>query len=159
MSAQSQPILVVGVGNADRGDDAVGIAVARRVCASAPPHVAVHEQDGSGGALVELLQSALAPTVILIDAMASGAPPGSVQRFEVQDAALPASFHLSSSHLFGIAEGIELARVMGWLPPRMIVYGVEGADYTWRSPLSAAVSAAVEQLAARVGVDLRMLTA
>ena len=40
----------------------------------------------------------------------------------------PASFR-SSTHAFGVGDAVELARALGRLPRRVVVYGVEGADF------------------------------
>jgi hydrogenase maturation protease len=39
-------VIGIGIGNPDRGDDAVGLAVARRVRDAAPGGVTVKELDG-----------------------------------------------------------------------------------------------------------------
>jgi Ni,Fe-hydrogenase maturation factor len=46
--------LVIGIGNADRGYDAVGVAVARRVRSAALPGVTVAELEGDQFALLDL---------------------------------------------------------------------------------------------------------
>ncbi len=52
----------------------------------------------------------------------------------------------SSTHAFGVGDAVELARALGRLPARVVVYGVEGADFTAGAPLSAAVESAVEHV-------------
>ncbi|HID50757.1 MAG TPA: hydrogenase maturation protease, partial [Anaerolineae bacterium] len=58
-------MLVIGVGNIFRGDDSVGLVVARRVREAAPPDVVVLEQSGEGAALMEAWREA--EFVILVD--------------------------------------------------------------------------------------------
>lgn len=50
----------------------------------------------------------------------------------------------------GIPEAIELARVLDELPPRLIVYGIEGAEFEAGAGLSSAVAAAVAEMIDRI---------
>jgi hydrogenase maturation protease len=119
-------ILVIGVGNSDRGDDAAGLEAARRIGEAAPAHVRVIECAGDISDLVARL--AEADRVILIDACSSGAPAGSVRRLVVAENPLPALGSVSS-HGFGLAEAIELARALGQLPASCILYLIEGERF------------------------------
>ena len=47
-------ILVIGIGNQYRGDDALGILLARRINSLNLPQVRVIEQAGEGAALIEM---------------------------------------------------------------------------------------------------------
>jgi hydrogenase maturation protease len=120
-------VLVIGIGNGYRGDDAVGLIVARAIKAGNLPNVKVIEESGEGTALMERWKRA--DTVILIDAVSSGARPGTIHRFDVQAERLPTSFFHYSTHAFSIAEAIELGRALEQLPSRMIVYGIEGKRF------------------------------
>jgi hydrogenase maturation protease len=127
---------VIGVGNAWRRDDGAGVAVAAALggtCTDQP------------GRLLDLWANAA--HVIVVDAAASGAAPGTIHRFDVTSAPLPASIARSSTHTFGVADAIELARALGRLPARMDVYAIEGADYTAGEGLTPAVARAAETLA------------
>jgi hydrogenase maturation protease len=104
----------------------------------------VIETDGEAGKLLDLFQGA--DTVIVIDACASGAKPGTVQRLDAVATAMPRWLGSASSHAIGLAESVELARVLGQLPRRLIVYAVEAVSFTLGSPLSAPVAAALESL-------------
>src|SRR3954452_13627171 len=42
---------------------------------------------------------------------------------------IPRTMFNCSTHDLGVAEAIELARAFGKLPPRLIVYGIEGRDF------------------------------
>jgi hydrogenase maturation protease len=140
-SAPERGVVVIGVGNAARGDDAAGLVVARRLGG--------REHEGDPLALLDAWEGAA--TAVVIDAVSSGAAPGTVHRFEVGDAALPARLRSSTStHAVGLAEAIELARALDRLPPRLIVYGIEGERFTAGADLSPAVAAAVELVAAAV---------
>jgi hydrogenase maturation protease len=137
------------VGNRWRGDDAAGLAVARRVRELARGGVQVREVEGDATALVETWSEANA--VVVVDAAAYGAPPGTVRRFDATSAPLPARCLRSSTHAFGVPDAIELARALDRLPARLEVYAIEGASFTAGDRLSPAVDQAVEQLAAALG--------
>ena len=139
-------MLIVGVGNAWRGDDAAGLEVARRVRAL-DPALDVRELDGDVSALADLLAGR--DRAAVVDAARSGAPPGTVHELRAGRDPLPAGLG-SSTHAFGVGEAIELARALGRLPPQLDVYAVEGEDFTLGAGLSRAVAEAVEALAARL---------
>ena len=140
--------VIVGVGNPMRGDDGAGPAVARRVRAAAPPGVAVLEHDGEPGALLEVLEGVAA--AILVDAVVTGAAPGTVHRFDVGARALPAPLGGVSTHGLGVADAIELARALGRLPERVVVFGIEGSEFGPRDGLSQAVRRGLADAAAAV---------
>ena len=145
--------LVIGVGNAYRGDDAVGLVVAQALHSADLPGTMVREESGEATALMDAW--AEAETVILVDAVCSGAPPGTLHRFEAHAQPLPARFHHTSTHAFSVAEAIELARALGRLPRRLIVYGVEGQDFTAGAGLSPAVARVVPTVVERVVQEIR----
>jgi hydrogenase maturation protease len=137
--------MVIGVGNAWRGDDGAGLAVARRVREQAPAGVDVHEIEGDASALVEAWAGA--DRVVVVDAAESGAPPGTVQCFDGRRAPLPARLLRSSTHAFGVPDAIELGRALDRLPRRLDVYAIEGESFVAGDRLSPAVERAVERLA------------
>jgi len=140
-------MMIVGVGNRFREDDAAGLEAAARLRARAP-ELRVLESDGDLAGVLEAWEGEEA--VVVIDATCSGAAPGTVRRIDVGDAPLPAAFSHGSTHLFGIAEAIELGRVLGRLPRRLVVYGIEGSSFTVGHGLSAAVSSAVDAVVGEV---------
>jgi hydrogenase maturation protease len=140
------PVLVVGLGNELRRDDGAGITVARELLArETGPGIEVHEQPGEPIALLDAWSSRDA--AVLVDAMTSGAAPGTVARLEARDEPLPETLRCSSStHAVSLAETLELARVLERLPKRLVVYAVEGRDFTAGTGLSAGVRAALPGL-------------
>ena len=145
--------LVIGVGNDYRRDDGVGLRVARALRQRQVGCVSVLERTGEGAALMEAWQDA--PAVILIDAVDSGGKPGTIHRFDAHVETIPAEFFHYSTHAFGLAEAVEMARNLKQLPPRVVVYGVEGRDFTSGVGLSPEVEAAAQEMTARLLLELQ----
>jgi len=157
MTGTDQPsVLVVAIGNPDRGDDGFGSAVARRLRGRVPSKVRILERSGDALALIEDWDCI--PSVIVIDAMAPISEPGQVHRFDFTDSPLPIGFAPSSSHALGVAETVELARNLGRLPQCLVAYLVEGEQFGMGAPLSPAVAAAVEDVAERVLAELSAIS-
>ena len=136
--------MVIGVGDRWRHDDGVGLEVAGRLGA----HVAA----GEPVALLELLDRAGA--AVIVDAALSGTvAPGAVHRVDVSRTALPQQLTRGSTHLLGLGEAIELGRVLGRLPPRLVVYAVEGADFSVGVGLSPPVAAAIDAVVQAVRAE------
>ena len=143
---------VIGMGNAFRGDDGVGLIVAQRLRELALPDMTVLEQSGESAALVESWGDA--GRVIVVDAVSSGGEPGTIHRFEAAGQPLPALFSGSSTHAFGLAEAVELARQLDRLPPSLVIYGVEGKSFTPGEGLSPEVEAAVPGVIQQITQDI-----
>jgi hydrogenase maturation protease len=138
-------IVVIGVGNAFRGDDAAGLHVARAVAAAAPPGVEVREHEGEPAGLIEAWDGS--ETAYVVDAVRSGAPPGTVHRIEVVDEPLPARRPRDSSHALSLGEAVALGRALDRMPRRLALVGIEGSDFEAGEGLSPAVAAAVAEVA------------
>jgi hydrogenase maturation protease len=145
-------VLVIGAGNADRRDDGAGLAVARRL-PRLPAEVRVLMQDGDFASLLDQWDEA--HLVIIIDATMSGASPGTIRRYDAHRGPLPVVFSGFSTHALGIGDAIELARVLRRLPPQLVVFGIEGDDFTAGEGLSPAVDAAVDDVVALVSTAAR----
>ena len=145
---------MLGIGNPDRGDDALGLAAVERLREDPPAGARLETARGDMVGLLERFGEA--ETVILVDAVQAGQEPGSLLSFEAGDGELkPGLANFASSHSFNLAEAIELARSLGKLPPRLIVHGVEGASYDFGEALSPAVAEALEPLVERIREDCR----
>ena len=145
-------ILVIGIGNPARGDDAAGLAVARCIREAAPGHVTVTELAGDQLALLDAWTGAR--EVYLIDAVCSGGTPGTVYRFDAAEP-LTARFWHRGTHTFSLADVIELGRALSRLPGRLSGYGIEGGTFELGAPLSAEVDAAVQAVTAALLRELR----
>jgi hydrogenase maturation protease len=151
-------VLVIGVGNELRGDDGAGLVVVRRLAARARAvGLDVEEEQNDSTGLIERWRGRNA--VVLVDAVVTEAP-GTVLRFDASQAPLPARPRGSSStHAVAVYEAIELARVLGGLPDRVVVYAVGGATFEAGAGISPVVAAAVPALAEQVLAEAMSLTA
>lgn len=145
-------VRVVGVGNAWRQDDGAGLAVARRLRGELPPEVEVLEWEGEPVGLLDVF--AEADAVVLVDAVSSGTPAGTVHRLDAGAGPLPARLFRGSTHALGLAEAVELARALGRLPRRLTVYGIEGERFEAGEGLSPPVARAVKSVVAELGTAL-----
>jgi hydrogenase maturation protease len=131
------------VGNEFRSDDGIGPWIARELKRRGIA-ADVMEASGEGTHLMSLWSGH--DRVVVIDAMQSGAAPGTIQTFDAIAAPLPAECFTNTSHDFGVAQAIELARVLGQLPPALTVHGIEGADFSAGLEMTPAVREAGEAL-------------
>ena len=144
--------LVIGIGNAYRGDDAVGLAVAKRVRGAVPEDVVVLECEQEPTRLVDAWDGA--DVAVVVDACAGDEAPGTVHRFDAGEGPLPARVFRSSTHAFGVGDAVELSRALGRLPARLVVYGVAGASFAGGAALSAPVETAVDGVVEAIVRDL-----
>jgi hydrogenase maturation protease len=149
-------IAVVGVGNAYRGDDAAGLRTAEVVRRALPEGVAVVTTEEEPTRLLDLLADAEA--AFLVDAVSSGAEPGTLHRLDVTREELPEALFRGSTHHFSLGDTIELARTLGQLPPTAIVFGIEGESFTASDELTPAVARAVEAAAAKIVAEVNACT-
>jgi len=146
--SSAEGLLILGIGNALRRDDGAGPAVAARLAGRVPEGVEVRVLPGEATGLMDAWAGH--DHVIVLDAVASGARPGTLHRFAAADGPLPAAFSSLSSHGLGLAEAIELARALGRLPRRLMVYGIEGEDFRPGEGLSPSVEEAVGRVASEL---------
>lgn len=140
--------LVIGVGNEFRRDDGAGSAVIRALMDDSPGHVQFLKLSGEGTQLMEAMSRA--KSVLIIDAVSSGALPGTVHRFDAMKEKIPSKFFHSSTHAFSVAEAIEMARVLNQLPRTCTVFGIEGANFREGKGLSGEVERAVRSVAEEI---------
>jgi len=146
------PVLVIGIGNEYRGDDAVGIHLARRVRDEWGSAAHVVEAGGEGSRLMDLWAGR--ERVLVFDAIRSGSAAGRVHRLDAVSEAVPQDFFHYSSHAFGLAEAVEMSRILGGLPAQLLIYGVEARCFDAGAPMSTEVAAAVEGVLQLVAGEL-----
>ena len=148
----SPGILVIGIGNVDRGDDGVGIVAARELRERLGEYAVVRECRGEATDLIEAWRGA--GDVILIDAISSADPPGTIFRIDLRNGQLPPSATGSSTHGLGLAQAVELARALDRLPGSLILYGVAAGQFQLGCGLAPAVNRAVADIVERVLIEV-----
>jgi hydrogenase maturation protease len=128
------------------------------------PTVPVVVCDGEPTGLLSLWEGA--DEAWIVDAAVFDAPAGAVRRVVVEagtpgdpgadggTASPLAGLRTTSTHAFGLAEVLDLARTLGSLPPRVVIYAIRGADFAPGAGLSPPVAAAAHTTAALVRADL-----
>ncbi|HEX2293108.1 MAG TPA: hydrogenase maturation protease [Gaiellaceae bacterium] len=147
-----QLTLVLGIGNAWQGDDAAGLLAAQRLRERALAGVEVRELEGEPVSLVEAWDGA--DRVFVVDAVRSGAAPGTVHRLDATHEPLPATLSAASTHTLGVGEAIELARALGRLPALVVLYGIEAESIAAGAGLTPAVERAVDEAVERLLAEL-----
>ena len=138
--------IVIGVGNDLRGDDAAGWETVRRLVPS--PSLVLHEHAGDAPGLVGLWGPG--DDVVIVDAVVSDDPPGTVLEIDALAGSLPAAVSWATTHGAGVAEGIELARVLGQLPRSLIVVGIVARQFELGTPMTPEVERAVDEVVRRL---------
>jgi len=147
--------MVIGIGNTWRRDDAAGLAVARQLVGTLAG-VDVLEREGEPAGLMDTWERA--ECLWLVDAVSSGAEPGTVHRVDVAKQELPPHLFRASTHHLGLGEAVELARALGRLPSRVVFYGIEGGSFEVGEGLSPRVEAAVGLVAQAVREEVEQCT-
>ncbi len=137
-------MLIIGCGNRHRGDDAAGLLAAERLRALGIP------AEVCNGESAELIAAwAGLDDVILIDAVMTGVPAGTIHVWNANDLPTFATSN-TSTHGFGVAEAIELARALGRLPAQLRIYAIEGSRFDVGSEVSVEVARGVEEVVKRI---------
>lgn len=139
---------VIGIGNEYRSDDGVGLVVARELRARNLEQAQIMECSGDAAVLLEAWEGA--DMVILIDAIVSGAQPGKIHCFDLAMQMMPMDVAFWSTHGPGLSEAIGLARALGQLPPRVVVYGIEGKNFKAGVGLAPEMRCAVREVVEQV---------
>ncbi len=141
--------LVIGIGNDFRGDDVVGLYIVRKLREMLPGGIEIIEASGEATELMMMWEKR--GQVIVVDAISSGGEAGTVFRFDIGKEDLPAAaFENQTTHSFGLAQAIQLGKMMGNLPRELIVYGIEGKSFDLGESLSPQINDAAEDVIRRI---------
>jgi hydrogenase maturation protease len=144
-------IKIIGMGQSLRGDDAVGLEAVRFWQEAYPGQnkradlqVELAELPGIG--LLNLIEGAR--IAILVDAVRSGAEPGTIHLL-LKEQLEAFENNSGSAHGWGVAETLRLGEKLlpVTIPQKIILIGIEAADFTLGSPLSPLVKQALPEVA------------
>lgn len=145
-------LLVVGVGNVLLRDDGLGVRVVEELAKKQwPPEVELLDGGTAGLDLLYLLEGA--DRVILVDSLQAGDVPGSIYRFEAGELDGFVKGAAMSLHQVGVLEVLELGRILGKLPPTVVV-GVQPADLGQGMELSPPLQEALPRVCRAVEAEI-----
>lgn len=149
-------ILVLGLGNPLVTDDSVGLRVAAKLkpLLESQPDIEVSEDYWGGLRLMERMVGF--DRVIVIDAICTGAPPGTIHRLTPASIATQRS---ASSHDVNLPTALALGRTAGLPLPRdedILLFGIEADDVLsfgeqCTPAVEAAIAPAVDEVLRTVG--------
>jgi len=140
--------LIIGVGNRDRGDDAIGPLAAQAFADRWPDRAEVLLAEGDLSDLS--LRWRHDQFVVIVDALMSGKPAGTISTIDGLDHDLPSNRRLVSSHGVGLAEAISLAQVLERQPAGITIVGIEACQYEHFTQLSSGVAGALSAAVDRI---------
>ena len=148
-------ILVVGTGNSWRGDDSVGLEAANALRARLPEEVRVLATEAEQSSLLDEWEGC--DTVLIVDAVHSDAPAGTIHRLDLNAETVPHAVLQGSTHHFSLGDTIELARALKRLPAKALFFGIEGERFAPGERLSPAVAAAVPAIVEEIAKEVEAL--
>ncbi|HKM80551.1 MAG TPA: hydrogenase maturation protease [Candidatus Acidoferrum sp.] len=152
------PVLVLGLGNTLLSDDGVGPALLDCLSSSAQRWEGqVEFVDGGtqGLALLGCLSGRKA--LIIVDAVKTGAPPGTVHRMTLGELRSANPGRAGSAHEGNAGELLAAAQLVDELPDRLFVVGVEPKKIATGYGLSAPVKRALPEASKEVNQLLTQL--
>jgi hydrogenase maturation protease len=149
-------VLVLGLGNVLLGDDGIGPAALARLESDYRIPPTVRLVDGGTLGLLLLDEIAEAKHVILVDAVATGAPAGALVRLdgaEVMDAVRDRL----SVHQVGVADLLNAARLIGRYPASVVLLGLVPGTIGLGLARTRAVDDAIGTLVCTIVLELKSL--
>lgn len=147
-----KPFLVLGVGNILLRDEGIGVRAIEAMREMDWPVYVELMDGGTGGTdVVEIVAGRR--KVIIIDAIDTGAKPGTIVRLKPDDLASAARTHLSLRG-FGLPETLQLARQLGSAPGQVVVIGIQIETMENGLELSPKVAAAIPRVIEAVRAEI-----
>ncbi|MGI0131888.1 MAG: hydrogenase maturation protease [Thermoplasmata archaeon] len=140
--------LVAGLGHVDRGDDGFGPAVVRTLRESGRSPARLVDCPEGPSALLDLWEGVTISWIV--DAVVSGAAPGTLHVRDARTEPIPRELGAPSSHGLALRDVVDLAGSLGRLPQRLTILGVEASSFSLGDPMSPAVRAQVRPVAERI---------
>ena len=144
--------LVIGLGNEHRGDDRVGLDVLAELRRTLRGPARLLEGPGDFTALLDLWSGV--DRVIVVDAVSSGAEPGTIHRIVVGAGGIPGAWRITSTHGGSLVEAVGLGVALGQMPGTLVLYGIEVEDLRPVEGLSPRVGAAVPRAVRQIADEL-----
>ncbi|HJV33531.1 HyaD/HybD family hydrogenase maturation endopeptidase [Geomonas sp.] len=146
-------ILVLGIGNLLMADDGIGVRVIQLLTDRYRFPGEVNLVEGGTLGLDLLPQVQDAQRLLIVDAVETGAAPGTLVRY-AGDAIPSTPESKLSPHQVGLKDLLTLAAALGGAPEEIVLWGVQPESVTVSMELSAAVEAQLEPLVAKLLEEL-----
>lgn len=137
-------IIIVGIGNPYRGDDAAGWAVIDGLKDTIGSAIELIKERGGVAELIDIFSRY--KSVYLVDACRSGGFVGSWRRIDVHKQPIMEENAQTSTHGFSLSQAISLAKNLDQLPNKLILYAINGDNYSISNELSPAVAKSVDSV-------------
>ena len=152
------PVLVLGLGNTLLTDDGVGPALVQHFAGSEDQwNGQVEFVDGGTQGLALLGQFAGRRALIILDALVTGAAPGTIHRLTLPELRTVTPVRGASAHEGNAGELLNAAELLGELPDRLFVVAVEPQEIRTGFGLSTSVKEALPDAALQVSHLLTQL--
>mgnify|MGYP006273590141 FL=1 len=145
---EATDVAVVAVGNPIMGDDGVGAEVIERLEASGlGDRESVTLANAGTTAFFALEAMSGCDRAIVVDAISTGAEPGTVHEYRYVDGAFAGAVPEMTMHDFSFAEALRAGREAYEIPREVLILGVEPERIEMSMELSEPIAAAVPDLA------------
>jgi hydrogenase maturation protease len=145
------PILVLGLGNMLLSDDGVGPALVGQFADSVENwNGRVEFLDGGTQGLALLGQLSGRQALIIVDAMKTGAPPGTIHRLTLAELREACPRRGNSGHEGNAGELLAAAQLIDQLPDRLYLVGIEPERIETGIGLSEAVQRALPEASSQI---------
>lgn len=147
-SARGAPALIVGLGS-PHGDDQLGWRLAERV-ARTRPRLATVRIARQPAEILNWLQAS--SSLHVCDAYAGEV--GRWRRWVWPEIPCPKPAARDSGHALSLADALAVAEAVGWLPPRVIIWGLAGACFAPIRAISPGAERACDRVIGRLMDEL-----
>jgi hydrogenase 3 maturation protease len=138
-SASTKSLVIIGLGNSERGDDGCGLQIASQINAHSPNRAFLETEKSAEGLVLDFIEDESIETILFIDATDFGGKPGEFRLFTAEDAKRFASG--ISTHKFPITLLMGLIRQGGKTP---YLLGIQPGNLDFLGKMSPAVKASTE---------------
>ena len=137
--------LVAGAGTPAAGDDEIGLALVRALSRDADHAARCRLLECADAAMVATALLEWRQPVLLVDAADMGLAPGSYRFFPERHASIALKTSSVSTHGLSLADGLELAKTLGFDLP-VYIFGVQPFDVSPRRGMTPGMTALFPRL-------------
>ena len=146
-------VLILGIGNTILSYEAVGVRAVEALEAAYDLPSGVQVMDGGTSSMEMLDDIAEVDLLIVVDALASGKPQGTLLRLAGDE--VPVFFRQKlSPHQIGLPDVLASLEFAGRMPRDIVIVGVEAENFSLGLEMTPAIAARVPELVAMVVGEL-----